>query len=77
MRNPAEAGWRRLGVVLSFLAVAVLAAMPFIAVAGETPSWWAERRAHPRRGQPGIPPRRQAGIFIRKTRPPEKTHRAG
>jgi len=31
MRNPAEAGWRRLDVVLSFLAAAVLAAMPFIA----------------------------------------------
>ncbi len=41
-RNPAEAGWRRLGVVLSFLAVVVLAAMPFVAVAGETPTWWAE-----------------------------------
>ncbi len=41
-RNPAEAGWGRLGVVLSFLAVAVLAAMPFVAVAAETPTWWAE-----------------------------------
>ncbi len=41
-RNPAEAGWRRLGVVLSSLAVAVLAAMPFIAVAAEPPTWWAE-----------------------------------
>ena len=42
MQNPAEAGWRRLGVVLSFLAVAVLAVMPSIAVAAEMPTWWAD-----------------------------------
>jgi rhodanese-related sulfurtransferase len=41
-RNPAEAGWGRLGVVWPLLVVMVLAAMPFAAVAAETPTWWLD-----------------------------------
>jgi rhodanese-related sulfurtransferase len=42
-RNPAEAGWGRLGVFWSLLAVMVLAAaIPSMAAAGETPVWWPD-----------------------------------
>lgn len=41
-RNPSEAGWIGLSLVLWLAAAVILAATPFIAVAAETPIWWAD-----------------------------------